>query len=149
VTFSILRIILEGVSSLIVWTLSLIGGLWWTAGWHFLDILMLRSERLWKCWGYTLRTLYVSLVRPKLEYASWVLRPVYDVHIIRIELMQRKFVRYALRGLGWTDMYDLPPYVDRCALICLETLTRRRTDVLSGRVGSPNLHSEKNPIIFQ
>jgi hypothetical protein len=30
--------------------------------------------------AYTLRTLYVSLVRPKLEYASCVWRPVYDVH---------------------------------------------------------------------
>jgi hypothetical protein len=46
-------------------------------------------------------------------------------------------------------MYDLVPYVDRCALICLETLTRRCCDVcvmfvfdvLSGRVGSLNLWS--------
>jgi hypothetical protein len=70
-----------------------------------------------------------------------------DVHISKIERVQRKFVRYVLRGLGWTDMYDLPPYVDRCALICLETLTRRRSDAcvmfifnaLPGRVSSPNL----------
>jgi hypothetical protein len=42
-------------------------------------------------------------------------------------------------------MYDFLPYVNRCALICLETLTRRCCDacvmfvfdVLSGRVGSP------------
>jgi hypothetical protein len=26
----------------------------------------------------------------------------------RIDRGQRKFVRYALRGLGWMDMYDLP-----------------------------------------
>jgi hypothetical protein len=47
-------------------------------------------------------------------------------------------------------MYDLLPYVDRCALICLETLTRRRFDacvkfvfdVLFSRViGSSNLLS--------
>jgi hypothetical protein len=96
---------------------------------------------------YTLGTFYVSLVRPKLEYASCVLGPFYDVLVNRIERVQRKFVRYALRGLGWTDMYDIPPYVERCSLIRLETLTRRRSDacvmfvfdVLSVRVGSLSL----------
>jgi hypothetical protein len=98
---------------------------------------------------YTLKTLYVSLVRPKLEYASCVWRPFYGAHIDRIERVQRKFVRYALRGLGWKDMWDLHPYVDRCALIRLETLTERRAnacvmfifDILSGRVNSSNLLS--------
>jgi hypothetical protein len=70
---------------------------------------------------------HVSFARPKLEYAScvWRLwRPFYDVHINRIERVLRKFVR-----CGWTDTdtCDLPPYVDRCALMCLETLTRRRS----------------------
>jgi hypothetical protein len=90
--------------------------------------------------SYTFRTLYLS---PKLEYVSCVWRNFYEVHVSRIERMQRKFVRYALRGLGWTEMHDLPPYVNRCALIRLETVTRRRSDaclmfafdVLSGRVG--------------
>jgi hypothetical protein len=44
-------------------------------------------------------------------------------------------------------MYDLPPYEDRCALLHLDNLTERRSiacvmfisDVLSGRVNSPNL----------
>jgi hypothetical protein len=56
-------------------------------------------------------------------------------------------IAYALRGLGWTDMCDLPPYVDRCTLIRLETLAERRAnacvmfvfDILSGRVKSSNL----------
>jgi hypothetical protein len=84
----------------------------------------------------------------------YVWRSFYDVNVNRIERVQRKFVRYALRGLGWTDMYNLPPYVDRCALIRFETLTRRCSDscvmfvfdVLSSRVGSPNLLSLFNVI---
>jgi hypothetical protein len=54
-------------------------------------------------------------------------------------------------------MNDLPPYVDRCALLCLGTLTRRRAnacvllvfDVLSGMVGSPNLLSLVNVIALR
>jgi hypothetical protein len=90
---------------------------------------------------YTLKSLYTSLVRLKLEYASCMWNPFYDV--------QRRLIQYALRGLGWTDMNDLPPYEDRCALLHLDTLTKRPSiacvmfifDVLSGRVNSPNLLS--------
>jgi hypothetical protein len=39
--------------------------------------------------------------------------------------VQRKFVRYTLRGIILTDMYDLSAYVDRCTLICIETLAGR------------------------
>jgi hypothetical protein len=96
-----------------------------------------------------IKTLYVSLVRPKLEYASCVWRPFYGAQIDRIERVQRKFVKYALRGLGWINMCDLPAYVDSCALMRLETLAERRAnacvnfifDILSGRVHSSNLLS--------
>jgi hypothetical protein len=72
-----------------------------------------------------------------------------DVRVDRVERVQRRFIRYAFRGLGWTDMHDLPPYEDRCSLLDLDTLTKRLSivcvmfifDVLSGRVNSPNLLS--------
>jgi hypothetical protein len=66
---------------------------------------------------YTLKPLYTSVVRPKLKYASCVSNPFYDV---RLERVQMRFIRYALRSLGWTDMHDLPPYEDRCALLHYE-----------------------------
>jgi hypothetical protein len=52
------------------------------------------------------------------------------------------------------DMYDLSPYVNQFALICLATLTRRRSDacvmfvfdIVSGGIGSPNLLSLVNVI---
>jgi hypothetical protein len=78
---------------------------------------------------YTLKSLYTSVVHPKLEYASCVWNPFYDVRVDRVE------------RVGWTDRHDWPPYEDRCAL------TKKRSiacvmfifDVLSGRVNSPKL----------
>jgi hypothetical protein len=80
-------------------------------------------------------------IRPKLEYASCVWNPFYDVRVDKVERVQRRFIRYALRGLGWTDIYDLPPYEHRCALLRLDTLVKGRSlacimfifDILSGR----------------
>jgi hypothetical protein len=88
---------------------------------------------------YTLKSLYMSLVRPKLEYSSCVWNPFYDVRVDRVERVQSRLIRYALRGLGCTDMH-LPPYEDRWALLNLDTLARSIAfvmfilGVLSGRV---------------
>jgi hypothetical protein len=70
---------------------------------------------------YTLKSLYTSLVLPKLKYASCVWNPFYDVRVDRVEYVQRRFIRYALRGLGCMDMHDSPPSEDRCALLHLDT----------------------------
>jgi hypothetical protein len=59
---------------------------------------------------YTLRSLYTYLVRPKLEYASCVWNPFYDVCVDKIERVQRRFIRYAMRSSDWTDIYDFLPY---------------------------------------
>jgi hypothetical protein len=83
-----------------------------------------------------------------------VWNPFYDARVDRVERMQMRFIRYALRGLGWTDMHDLPPYEDRCALLHLDSLAKRRSvagvmfifDVLVGRVNSPSLLSVLNLI---
>jgi hypothetical protein len=56
---------------------------------------------------YTLKSLHVSLVLPKLEHTSCVWTPFYDVHVNRVGRVQRKFVRYALLELWWTNMHDL------------------------------------------
>jgi hypothetical protein len=61
-------------------------------------------------------------------------------------ICQRRFIRYALRSLGWTDIYNLPPYELRCAL---HTLVKKLSNacivflfvILSGRMNSPNLLS--------
>jgi hypothetical protein len=48
---------------------------------------------------YTLKTLYNSFVRSHLEYASVVWNPYYGVHLKRIEDIQKKFLKFALRTL--------------------------------------------------
>jgi hypothetical protein len=93
---------------------------------------------------YTLRSLYTFLDRPKLEYASCVWSPLYDVRVDKVARVKRMFIRYALRGLGWTDIYDLPPYEHRCALLRLDTPVKRRSiacimfifEILSFRMNS-------------
>lgn len=43
---------------------------------------------------YTVKYLYVTLVRPHLEYCTVVWSPYYNIHINRIERVQKKFLRY-------------------------------------------------------
>jgi hypothetical protein len=51
--------------------------------------------------SYTLKSLYTCLVCPKLEYASCVWSPFYDVRVDRVERVQRWFIRCMfLRVLG-------------------------------------------------
>lgn len=75
---------------------------------------------------YVTKQLYVSLVRPVLEYASIVWDPIYMTHNNYIESVQKQFLLFCLRGLQWNPL-DLPSYTSRLALIKLPTLKSRRT----------------------
>lgn len=76
---------------------------------------------------HALKSLYCSLIRSVLEYGVQVWAPYHAVHVTRIERIQKKFVRFALRRLPWTDPDNLPAYEHRCALIGLHSLSSRRT----------------------
>jgi hypothetical protein len=103
---------------------------------------------------YTLKTLFVSLVRPNLVYASSVWSPHQACHSERIERIQHNFVRYALWMLHW--IAD-PLYDSRSALLGLESLEDRLTvtsallirDLLCDKTDSLHLRSklrfESNP----
>lgn len=76
---------------------------------------------------YVTKTLYVSLVRPILEYASVVWNPQYNCYIEKIESVQKQFLLFALRNLRWNPSLNIPPYEHRLKLINLPTLMSRRT----------------------
>lgn len=76
---------------------------------------------------YILKSLFISLVRPNLEYASQVWCPYYQDHIKRLESVQKNFLRYSLRHLNWVNPLILPPYSNRLILLQLNTLESRRT----------------------
>lgn len=75
---------------------------------------------------YTLKSLFCALVRSILEYAAPIWNPYHASQIIRIERVQRRFIRFALRNLPWNDPEHLPDYPARCRLIDLELLSDRR-----------------------
>lgn len=100
---------------------------------------------------YTIKTLYVAYVRSILEYGSVVWSPYIKKHEERIESIQKQFLLYALRKLGWT-VFPLPSYEARCMLINIQTLKERRdyamvsfiNDIVSQRIDSSDLLSKLN-----
>lgn len=100
---------------------------------------------------YTIKTLYVAYVRSILEYCTVVWSPYQETYIGRIESVQKQFLLFALRKLGWTT-FPLPSYESRCMLINIETLKKRReiamisfiNDIISQRINSVNLLASLN-----
>ena len=74
---------------------------------------------------YTTKLLYVSLVRPILEYGCVLWNLAYNIHSDKIESVQKQFLLFALRrSYGRND--HLPSYLRRLMLIDLPTLSNRR-----------------------
>lgn len=101
------------------------------------------------CDPYTLKYIYCAFIRSRLEYACAVWTPFYSKYDLLIESVQRRFLILALRHMNWNHAFILPPYVDRCQLIGLQTLKHRRdtvnvltiTDILEDRMDCPALKS--------
>lgn len=99
---------------------------------------------------HCLKTLYTSLVRSILESSSVVWCPYQTTWIERLERIQRRFVRFALRLLPWSDRTNLPPYADRCRLLGIDTLEQRRSiqqevfvvKIMNEEVDCPSLLAE-------
>ena len=78
------------------------------------------------CDPLCLKSLYCSLVRSVLETSAIVWSPYHDSWIQRIEAVQRRFLRFALRLLPWCFPQHTTSYEERCALLGLEPLHKRR-----------------------
>ena len=95
------------------------------------------------------KALYCALVRPLLETAAVVWCPHQTSWSTRIERIQKRFLRLALKDLPWRNPSELPSYPDRCLLLGLDTLQRRRSiqqailigKLLNGEIDSPWLLS--------
>jgi hypothetical protein len=74
---------------------------------------------------YICKTLYCALVQPILEYASVVWSPHHKIYSDKIESVQKQFLLFALRGLGFSG-FQLPAYKSRLVLLDLTTLEKRR-----------------------
>lgn len=79
---------------------------------------------------YITKLLYISLVRSVIEYAA----PVWSPHSVdgdrmghrdKIESIQKQFLLFALRGLGWRNSLVLPSYRSRLMLLNMQTLRER------------------------
>lgn len=99
-----------------------------------------------------LKSLYCALVRSILESAVLVWCPYNRYWIDRIEAIQKRFVRLALRNLPWRDATNLPPYEHRCMLLGIDTLEQRRSNmqavfiakVLNNEIDAPSILAELN-----
>lgn len=97
------------------------------------------------------KSLFVTLVRSTLEYASVIWMPYHKKFIDEIESIQKQFLLYALRHIyGPNYGFILPPYTDRLKLINLESLQERREmlcatfvfDVLRGTINVPKINDK-------
>lgn len=101
---------------------------------------------------FCLKSLYCALSRSILEYCSAIWNPFYNNGVQRVESVQRRFLRYALRRLPWSNPFRLPSYESRCQLIHLQPLSVRRdtarallvSDVLQDRIDCPALLGQIN-----
>ena len=93
------------------------------------------------------KTLYCALVRSHLDYASPVWSPYRQVHIDRIESIQKKFLMSLLGRERLPNSFALPPYTERLATTALDRIVDRHKlanimviyDLLMGRMSSLGL----------
>jgi Reverse transcriptase (RNA-dependent DNA polymerase) len=96
-----------------------------------------------------LKVLYFSYVRSIVEYALVVWQPSYNVHIDRLESIQKKFLKFVFCKFGYYRYIEYAPYEFKCKLMNIESLANRRRkisiffmyDIISGHFDAPELLS--------
>lgn len=98
--------------------------------------------------------LYNALVRSIVEFASCIWSPYNAVNRNSIESIQRQAIIFILRDNinRKENNYVLPPYLDRCNQLSLQSLSRRRINsailfihkLIIGKFNSPQLRDQLN-----
>ena len=73
-----------------------------------------------------LRTLYCSLIRPRLEYCTLVFNSISQSQSDRLERLQRRYLCFMYKVLHNYNQGDVT-YLEMCKLFSLPTLAQRRT----------------------
>lgn len=102
---------------------------------------------------FVTKTLYTSLVRPIIEYGNLIWMPAFDIDINRIESIQKQFLLFCLRGLGWREGFHLPSYRHRLNLLDMLTLRDRQEmscctfifDIINNNIISASILSRIQP----
>ena len=76
--------------------------------------------------------------------------PFFDLGLNRLESVQKQFLLFALRDLGWSNRFSLPPYKERLLLLNMLPLSKRHElaclifvhDALNHRIRSEELSSQ-------
>ena len=76
---------------------------------------------------YITKLLHISLARLIMRNASIIWNSYYRCHSDSIEFVQKQFLLFCLRGLGWDCANGFPSYDVRLGFIKLQTFERRRT----------------------
>lgn len=74
----------------------------------------------------TLLHLYITLVRPLLEYASSIWSPFTSSMISMIESIQRNITRFIVNSFHVPSSSSFPSYPERCSLLSVDSLLSRR-----------------------
>lgn len=102
-----------------------------------------------------LKSIFFAHVRSHLEFACVVWSPDYDVHVTRIESIQKQFVLFALRRSVQRHNYVLPSYSFRCNILKIRSLSVRRDDIsimfvfdiLTNKINSPDTLGKLNLLV--
>ena len=113
---------------------------------------MLHSRLMESNDPFTTKTLFVSLVRPVLEFGCVIWTPFYESHIMHLESVQKRFLLFALESFNWNPNINLPSYNNRLNLLNIPPLNCRRTmlsvafmiKLINGDIDSPFLLSTIN-----
>ena len=74
----------------------------------------------------TLRGLFLSLVRSRLEYGALVWAPIYAVHCTSIDAVQKRFLKWLVLKMDGVYPARGTPYDELLTRFRLPSLTRRR-----------------------